>query len=249
MTHLWVSCDRSATLCSSAAERATYCRAPFHAHVCQTSPGVVSSPSALVSQQSLWYCSSIFLLKWKTHPSAEGFALPCWHKSCLIPHTHPAWFFLWKLFLLRCDIPPSYLSLFRSFSPHISVTPPSFSPFALLCLIFLALPQSFSLQPTTVASRSYQPSLMCEPLNCHPSATRSSIRVSLASIWPEDQSTGPAGLMEAGLGSPLSVQVSTWLHSTQIGRCHVPYILVFALVWLVNLVTQVCKWVIKVMLI
>lgn len=68
-------------------------------------------------------------------------------------------------------------------------------------------------QPTTAASQSCQPSLMSGPLNCRPWATRSSIRVRPASIWPEDQSTGPAGPTGAGLGSLLCAQVTTFLPS------------------------------------
>lgn len=143
---------------------------------------------------------------------------------------------------MKTFAPPLWYSPFLSVTfqiplpAHISNSP-ALSPslFALLSLICLSLPLSLFLQPTTAASQSYRPSLMCEPLNCHPSATRSSILVSLASIWLEDQSTGPAGLMEAGPGSRLSVQVSTWLHSTQIGRCHVPflpYMLFLPLVWI-----------------
>lgn len=49
LTYLFVSCDRSAALCSSAVERATYYRAPFLAHVCPTSLGAVFNLSALVS--------------------------------------------------------------------------------------------------------------------------------------------------------------------------------------------------------
>lgn len=134
-----MSCDRSATLCSSAAERATYCRAPFHAHVCQISPGVVSSPSALVSQQSLLYCSSIFLVKWKTHPSAEEFTLLCW-LIVLFDPSHPLCLYvLWNLLLLHCDISLSYLSLFTSLPLQISVTRPflSLSLFALFNLLVL----------------------------------------------------------------------------------------------------------------
>lgn len=162
--------------------------------------------------------------------------------------------FSWKLLLLHCDIPPSYLSLFRSLSLHISVPAPAslFFFFALLSLICLSLLLSFFLQPTTAASRSCRPSLMCEPLNCHPSATRSSIRVSLASIWPEDQSTGPAGLTEAGPGSPLSAQVSTWLHVHPHRKVSCPIFalhLVPTLIWLIWIKWLVCKWGIKVMLI
>lgn len=43
---------RSAALCSSAVEKATYCRAPFLALVCPTSLGVVFNLSALVSTLS-----------------------------------------------------------------------------------------------------------------------------------------------------------------------------------------------------
>lgn len=152
--------------------------------------------------------------------------------------------------VLHCDIVCLfYIPLsahISNFSLSLSLPtslPLPFSFFPLLSLICLSLP--FFLQPTTAASQSYRPSLMCEPLNCHPLATRLFIHVSLASIWLEDQSTGPAGLMEAGLGSPLSVQVSTWLHSIQIGRCH---LLCFT-IYLVpafgmthrNLMTIVCK--------
>lgn len=63
------------------------------------------------------------------------------------------------------------------------------------------------LQPTTAASRSCRPSLMSGPLNCRLWATRSSIRVRPASIWPVDQSTGRAGRMVAGRGSLPCVQV------------------------------------------
>lgn len=85
--------------------------------------------------------------------------------------------------------------------------------FSLVSLIPLPLFFFFSaFQPTTAASPSCQPSPMWEPLNCHPLATRWSIRVSLVSTWLEDQSTGPAGPMGAGQGSRLSVQVSTQLH-------------------------------------
>lgn len=68
-------------------------------------------------------------------------------------------------------------------------------------------------QPTTVASQSCRPSLMSGPLNCRPWATRSSIRVRPASIWPEDQSTEPAGPTGAGRGSLLCAQVTTFLPS------------------------------------
>lgn len=151
-----MSCDRSATLCSSAAERATYCRAPFHAHVCQISPGVVSSPSALVSQQSLLYCSSIFLVKWKTHPSAEEFTLLCW-LIVLFDPSHPlCLYFLWNLLLLHCDISLSYLSLFTSLPLQISVTRPflSLSLFALFNLLVLP---SFFLPPAHHCSQPELP--------------------------------------------------------------------------------------------
>lgn len=155
----------------------------------------------------------------QTYPSAKGLASavtysPLWSLT-------PTYVFVFKLklLLLHCDVPPSYLALFL-IPLHISNSP--LSLFAVLSLICpLPLPLAFFFQPTTAASQSYQPSLMCEPLNCLPLATRSSIRVSLASIWLEDQSTGPAGLMEAGRGSPLCVQVSPWLHSTQMGTCQI----------------------------
>lgn len=66
------------------------------------------------------------------------------------------------------------------------------------------------LQPTTAASQSCRPSLMSGPLNCRPWATRSSIRVRPASIWPEDQSTGLAGRTGAGRGSRLCAQVTAF---------------------------------------
>lgn len=163
-------------------------------------------------------------------------------------------------FFMKTFAPPLWYSSSLSVTfqiplpAHISTSPPPslFFFFALLSLICLSLLLSFFLQPTTAASRSCRPSLMCEPLNCHPSATRSSIRVSLASIWPEDQSTGPAGLTEAGPGSPLSAQVSTWLHIHPHRKVSCPIFalhLVPTLVWLIWIKWLVCKWGIKVMLI
>lgn len=112
------------------------------------------------------------------------------------------------LLLHSCSAPPpSPLLIFCS----LSTSPNTFPLYPLF-----PSSGSFNLpfpQPTTAASQSCRPSLMSGPLNCRPWATRSSIRVRPASIWPEDQSTGPAGPTGAGRGSLLCAQVTTFLPS------------------------------------
>lgn len=81
----------------------------------------------------------IFLVKWKTHPSAEEFTLLCW-LIVLFDPSHPLCLYvLWNLLLLHCDISLSYLSLFTSLPLQISVTRPflSLSLFALFNLLVL----------------------------------------------------------------------------------------------------------------
>lgn len=140
------------------------------------------------------------LLEWKICRWQIPYMLP-W------PHTFTAPlfpFFSSTTFLICCSSYPCSLHISH---PYFNLSPTSF---------FFGLFNPF-LQHTTAASQSCQPSLMWEPLNCHPLATRSSIHVSRDSTWPVDQSTGPAGPMGAGQGNHLSVQVQTRLYYIQKG--------------------------------
>lgn len=204
---------RSAALYSSAVGRATYCRAPFLALVCPTSLGVVFNLSALVSTVCA-YCYKYICM----YREVENWSLSkvCLNKKsvadkshiCFLdPHTFtsPLFpFFSSTTFLICCSSYPRSLHISH---PYFNLSPTSF---------FFGLFNPF-LQHTTAASQSCQPSLMWEPLNCHPLATRSSIHVSRDSTWPVDQSTGPAGPMGAGQGNHLSVQVQTRLYYIQKG--------------------------------
>lgn len=105
--------------------------------------------------------------------------------------------------LLFCSFYPTLL-IFCSLSSSSSS---SFSNSSRMYLSSGSFDLSF-LQPTTAASQSCRPSLMSGPLNCHPWATRSSIHVRPASIWPADQSTEHAGRMGAGRESLLCAQVA-----------------------------------------
>lgn len=161
---------------------------------------------------------NISVEKWSRKPDLEQkFTLLSLNLMPLYPFlgpTPPPWvcffhFFsstIYFSFLSVAPLIPLHAHLLTPTITCSSKTPLSSS---LLSLILLSLSLSLTvfLQPTTAASQSCQPSLMWEPLNCHPLATRWSIRVSLASTWPEDQSTGPAGPMGAGQGNHLFVQV------------------------------------------
>ena len=212
-------CYRSAALYSSAVGRATYCRAPFLALVCPTSLGVVFSLSALVSTVCT-YCYKymyIYIAKWKTEAWAKfaWMKISCWQIPYMRPWPHtftsPLFpFFSSTTFLICCSSYPCSLHISH---PYFNLSP---TPF------FFGLFNPF-LQHTTAASQSCQPSLMWEPLNCRPLATRSSIHVSRDSTWPVDQSTGPAGPMGAGQGNHLSAQVQTRLYYIQKGTWRYNY--------------------------
>lgn len=132
--------------------------------------------------------------------------------ASLTPHLYLTSFpfFSSTTFLICCSSDPCSLHISQ---PHFNLSP---TPF------FFGLFNPF-LQHTTVASQSCQPSLMWEPLNCHPLATHSSIHVSRDSTWPVDQNTGPAGPMGVGQGNHLSVQVQTRLYYIQKGHGDINY--------------------------
>lgn len=83
-----VPCYRSAALCSSAVERATYCRAPFLALVCPISHGVAFSPSALVSTLSACIAKTICIVKWKKHNLEQNYSKSDSDISCTLPWPH-----------------------------------------------------------------------------------------------------------------------------------------------------------------
>lgn len=151
-----MSCNRSAAPCSSAAERATYCRVPFRARVCQISPGVVSSPSALVSQQSLLYRGSVFF----KHTLRQKVWHRRWHTVLFDPLHPPMFFFLF----IETFAPPLWCS---SFLCGTFCDPTTYQqlPTLAFCRALFNLPPSPSLLLSS-SSPPLQPARATSPVWC-----------------------------------------------------------------------------------